>query len=194
MKTIKKIRSCQRGFSILEVIIAALITGILAASSFQFYTKMHGQSETQFNVSEMQQLARSSMYDMRKNLLQAGYKLSGGHVPYKITGDTLAVYYSITLPVDSIQYYLVEFTSGEYAQVPELPSGDKLYKLVKKVNSGVPAIFADFISDVNFNQVDSANIIVTINVQAMHADEAYAPNSGFRVYSVSERIKVRNVG
>ncbi len=191
---IKRVRICQRGFSILEVIVAALITGLMAAAAFQFYSKMHGQSETQYNVSEMQQMARSSMYDIRKNLIQAGYKLSGGHIPYKISGDTLAVYYSVTLPVDSINYYLVEFTSAEYAQVPELPSGNKLYKLVKKVNSEASAIFADFVSDINFNQVDSANIVVTINVQAMHADEAYAPNSGFRIYSISERINIRNIG
>lgn len=183
----------QSGFSILEVMVAALITGILVAASFEFYNTMHAQSETQYNVSEMQQLARSSMYDIRKTLLQAGFKLAATHPPYKIAGDTLAVYYSITLPVDTVQYYLVEFTSGEYASVPDLPTGDKLYKLVKKVNSGVPAVFADFISDINFNQVDSANVIVTINVQAMRSDDDYAPNDGFRIYSVSERINVRNV-
>lgn len=183
----------QSGFSILEVMIAALITGILVAASFEFYKTMHGQSETQYNVSEMQQMARSSMYDIRKTLLQAGFKLGAGHPPYEIVGDTLAVYYSITLPVDTVKYYLVEFTPAEYANVPDLPAGAELYKLVKKVNSGVPDIFADFISDINFNEVDSANIIVTINVQAMRADEDYAANDGFRIYSVSERINVRNV-
>ncbi|MGH8014854.1 MAG: PilW family protein [Candidatus Zixiibacteriota bacterium] len=187
-----KLFSRQLGFTILEVLIAALITGIIVASAFSFYTKMHGQSETQFNVSEMQQLCRSSLQDIRKTLLQAGFKLSG-HPPYEITGDTLAVYYNITLPVDTIKYYLVELTAAEYAKT-DIPPATQLYKLVKKVNSGDPAIFADYIKDINFNQIDSANIIVTINVQAMHSDDSYGPNSGFRVYSVSERIKVRNVG
>src|SRR3990172_7345534 len=146
-----KITNCQSGFSILEVLIAALITAILAASGFQFYTKMHGQSETQYNVSEMQQLARSSLYDMRKSLLQAGFKLSA-HDPYKISGDTLAVYYSVTQPVDTIQYYLVEFTLAEYANVPDRTSSTRIYKLVKKVNSGDAAIFADYVTDIDFKQ------------------------------------------
>jgi prepilin-type N-terminal cleavage/methylation domain-containing protein len=188
------LKECRKGYTILEVLVAALITGILAAAAFEFYTTMHGQSETQYNVSEMQQLARSSMYDIRKTLLQAGFKLGATHPPYKISGDTLEVYYSISQPVDSVKYYLVEFTSGEYANVPDLPTGQKLYKLVKKENSGAAVVYADFLSDINFNQVDSANIIVTINVQAMRSDEDYSPNSGFRIYSVSERINVRNVG
>ena len=188
-----RITNCRNGFSILEVLIAAVITAIIAASGFQFYTKMHGQSETQDNVSEMQQLARSSLYDMRKSLLQAGFKLSG-HIPYKIAGDTLAVYYSVTLPVDTIQYYLAEFTPAEYANVANQPSGTKLYNLVKKVNSGTADIFADFITDINYNQIDAANIVITINVQASRSDDDYALNGGFRIYSISERINVRNVG
>ena len=188
-----KLLSCQRGFSILEVLIAGLITAILAASGFQFYTKMHGQSETQYNVSEMQQLARSSLYDMRKSLLQAGFKLSA-HDPYKISGDTLAVYYSVTQPVDTIQYYLVEFTLAEYANVPDRTSSTRIYKLVKKVNSGDAAIFADYVTDIDFKQIDAANIIITIKVQATHSDDSYKPNSGFRVYTLTERINVRNVG
>jgi len=187
-----RITNCQSGYSILEVLIAALITALLAASGFQFYTKMHGQSETQYNVSEMQQLARSSLYDMRKSLLQAGFKLTG-HIPYKISGDTLAVYYSVTLPVDTIQYYLVEFTPDEYAKVPDRISGIKLYKLVKKVNSEAAAIFADYITGINFKQLDAANIVVTLNVQAMRKDDSYKANSGFRIYTLTERINVRNV-
>ena len=60
----------QAGFSILEVLIAAVITSIIATSAFQFYTKMHEQSEHQFNVSEMHQLARTSMYDIKNSLMQ----------------------------------------------------------------------------------------------------------------------------
>ena len=188
-----KLRLNQRGFTLLEVIIAAFITVILAVASFNFYSTMHDQSETQFNVSEMNQLARTSMYDIRKNLIQAGFKLGAGHPPYEINGDTLAIYYSLTLPVDTVQYYLVEFSPAEYADLPDLPAGDKLYKLMKKVNSTPETIFANYIKSINYNQLDSANVVVNINVQAMRSDDSYAPNDGFRVYSLSERINIRNV-
>jgi hypothetical protein len=154
---------------------------------------MHAQSETQYNVSEMQHLCRTSLYDIRKSLLQAGYKLTG-HPPYEISGDTLAVYYNGLQPVDTIKYYLVEFTPAEYDNVPDLPAGNQLYKLVKKVNSAAASVFADFVTDIIYNQVDSANVVVTINVQSFRSDDSYAPNDGFRIYSISERIKIRNVG
>jgi hypothetical protein len=186
------VTNCQRGYSILEVIIAALITGVLTTASISFYTKIHEQSETQYNVSEMQQLCRTSLYDIRKTLLQAGFKISGQE-PYVIAGDTLRVYYNGIQPIDTIQYFLVEFTPAEYADVPDLPSGNQLYKLVKKTNSDSATVFADFVTDINYNQLDSANMVVTISVQALRSDESYAPNDGFRIYSISERIKLRNV-
>ncbi len=176
----------------MEVLIAGLITGVIATSAFQFYTKMHGQSESQFNVSEMSQVARASIYEMRKSLLQAGFKI-GTHIPYEISGDTLAVYYSDTQPVDTIKYYLVEFTNDEYANAPNLPNGTKLYKLVKKVNAAAAFTYADFVTGLTYNQIDAANVVITINVLSMHADDSYTTNNGYRTYSISERIKVRNV-
>ncbi|MCH7691078.1 MAG: prepilin-type N-terminal cleavage/methylation domain-containing protein [candidate division Zixibacteria bacterium] len=65
MKILKK-RNNQAGFSILEVLIAAVITGIIATSAFSFYSKMSEQAEHQFNVSEMHQLCRTSLYDIRR--------------------------------------------------------------------------------------------------------------------------------
>ena len=176
----------------LEVLIAAAITGIIATSAFSFYTKMHEQSEHQFNVSEMHQLCRTSLYDIRKSLMQAGFKV-GAHPPYEIKGDTLAVYYSDTQPVDSILYYLVEYTPTEYAAIPDLPGTHQLYKLYKKTNSGAATVFADFVVDINYNQIDAANIIVSMSVHSLRKDDSYQPNDGFRTYSVSERINIRNV-
>ena len=183
----------QAGFSILEVLIAAVITGIIATSAFQFYTKMHEQSEHQFNVSEMHQLARTSMYDIKNSLMQAGFKV-GAHPPYEINGDTLAVYYSDTQPVDTILYYLVEYTYAEYANVSELPQSHQLYKLYKKVNSDAAALYADYVVGINYNQVDAANFIVTMVVHSLKKDDSYQPNDGFRTFTVSERINIRNVG
>ncbi len=191
MKILKK-RNNQVGFSILEVLIAAIITGIIATSAFSFYTKMSEQSEHQFNVSEMHQLCRTSLYDIRRTLMQAGFKLTA-HPAYEVKGDTLAVYYSDTQPVDTILYYLVEYNDAEYAAIADLPQSHQLFKLYKKVNSDAPALFADYIVDIIYNQVDAANMIVSISVHSLLKDDSYQPNDGFRTYRVSERINIRNV-
>ncbi|MCH9024670.1 MAG: hypothetical protein IH931_04980 [candidate division Zixibacteria bacterium] len=191
MKILKK-RNNQVGFSILEVLIASIITGIIATSAFSFYAKMSEQSEHQFNVSEMHQLCRTSLYDIRKSLMQAGFKLTG-HPAYEVKGDTLAVYYSDTQPVDTILYYLVEYNDAEYAAISDLPGTHRLYKLYKKVNSDAPALFADYVMGIIYNQVDAANMIVSIGVHSLLKDDSYQPNDGFRTYRVSERINIRNV-
>jgi len=191
LKILKK-RNNQFGFSMLEVLIASIITAIIATSAFSFYGKMSEQSEHQFNVSEMHQLCRTSLYDIRKSLMQAGFKLTA-HPAYEIKGDTLAVYYSDTQPVDSILYYLVEYNAAEYAEISELPQSHQLFKLFKKVNGDAPALFADYIVGINYNQVDAANIIVSIEVHSLLKDDSYQPNDGFRTYTVSERINIRNV-
>ena len=192
MKIFKK-RNNQFGFSILEVLIASIITAIIATSAFSFYAKMSEQSEHQFNVSEMHQLCRTSLYDIRKSLMQAGFKLTGGHPAYEVKGDTLAVYYLDTQPVDTILYYLVEYNDAEYAAIAELPQSHQLFKLYKKVNSDAPALFADYLVGITYNQVDAANMIVSINVHSLLKDDSYQPNDGFRTYRVSERINIRNV-
>jgi prepilin-type N-terminal cleavage/methylation domain-containing protein len=180
------------GFTILEVLIAALITAILTTAAFRFYTTMHLQSEVQYDVSEMQQLCRTSLYDMRKTLLQAGFK-TGTHAPYEVKGDTLAIYYCETQPIDTCIYYLQEFTSAEYLNVPNRPTNRNLYKLMKKVNSDAPAIFADYITNLNYNVVDADEIDISITIMAPRKDDAYNANGGFRLISESEKINIRNV-
>ena len=120
-----------RGFTLIEVLIAALITGIIATASFQFYAKVGHQSEVQYDVSEMQNICRICIYDIRKTLRSAGYMV-GTHAPYEINNDTLSVYYSDTQPVDTTLFFLQEFSAPDYAAVPGLPSGMKLYYLMKK--------------------------------------------------------------
>lgn len=191
MKNLRTLKGLN-GFTILEVLIAALITAIIVASAFSFYTKMHLQSEAQFDVSEMQQLCRTSLYDIRKSLIQGGFKI-GAHPPYEIKGDTLAVYYSATKPVDTIKYYLQEFTSAEYNKIKNRPSGTKLYKLMKKENSAEASIFADFITGIRYTVVSPDEINVGITVMAPHKDDSYKANSGFRLYTISDKINVRNV-
>lgn len=191
MKNLRKINQ-SNGFTILEVLIAGLITAIIVASAFSFYTKMHLQSEVQFDVSEMKQLSRTSLYDIRKCLLQAGFK-TAGHVPYEIKADTLAVYYSETKPVDSIKYFLQEFTDAEYADVPDLPAGTQLYKLMKQENSQAPVIFADFLTAITYTMVNPDEIDVGITVMAPRKDDSYEANGGFRLYTINEKINVRNV-
>ncbi len=187
----RKIFRCQRGVSVLELLIAALITGVMTTAAFQFLVTMQNQSEAQQNLSEAQLLCRNSLMDIKKNLRMAGYKITG-HPAYEVKGDTLAVYVSRSQPVDTILYYLWEFDDGEYASMPDLPEGRQVYRLIKQTNSDPPDEFADYILNVQYDLTDPSNVIVRVTTQTPRPDEDYPSFNGYRSYSLSERVKIRN--
>lgn len=180
------------GLTIVELVIAAFVTAIVAGAGFNFFAHFHGAGEAQSSISELQNLGRNSLLEIRKSLRIAGYNLSG-HVPYRISGDSLAIYYTMTQPVDSVHYYLQEFTSAEYAAVPGRPNTLLIYKLMKRINAAAPMVYADFITDFDVVPIDSRNFAVTITAVADRADDKYQPNSGFRTYTIGERVLLRNV-
>lgn len=179
------------GYTIIELLIAAVITAIITAASFGFYTSMHRQSEVQIDVSEIQHICRASLFDIRKTLHMAGNRLGSSQVPYRINGDTLSVFFSETKAVDTVSYFLTEFTTSDYAKVPNLPAGQKIYRLMKKRNSADPAVFADFVNDVNFVVIDATSMAVTITAQSSSQDPTILTNNGYRTFSLGERVNLR---
>lgn len=191
MLTHSQIRN-NKGFTLLEVLIATIITSILAAAAFQFYSKVGHQSEVQYDVSEMRHLCRACVFDIRKTLRSAGYMLNG-HPPYEIKGDTLSVYYRDTQPVDTTIYFLQEYSDSAYQTVPGLGVGMQLYYLMKQLNSGQPVIFADFITEASYTLMDPANMLVSLTTQVPRGDDTFGTNSGFRKFTISERVNIRNI-
>lgn len=185
-------RSRQSGFTIVELMIAALILGLVVTAGFRFYARMHQAAMAQDTVSEIQFQGRNTLRDMRKTVRQAGYNLTG-HPAYQIKTDTLAVYYSLTKTVDTVLYYMTEFNTTEYSKMVNQPTGKKLYKLMKKVNSGAASLFADYVNSFQAVAVDSKNLVITLTVQSERPDTKYTLNNGYRIYTQGERVMMRNV-
>jgi prepilin-type N-terminal cleavage/methylation domain-containing protein len=182
---------CYRGFTVLEVLIAALITGILATASFRFYSSMHNQAETQYEVSEVQHQCRASMNELKRTFRQAGFKLIG-HPAFEVYDDSLAVYFSETKPVDTVVYYLQEYADHEYYNVPGLGEDQKLYHLMRRRNSLTPETYTDFIQSIDYTEIDSRTWQITITAQVSKADDTYGDNNGFRTWSLQEQVALRN--
>lgn len=182
----------QRGYTLLEVLIALFLTAIIAVAGFEFFVTMHNQRVVQEDVSDMQQNSRNSLQEIVKTLRMAGYK-AGSHVPYRINSDSLYVFYSNTQPVDTVLYYLDDYSEAELSRIDEAPSGLEPRKLMRKVNGAPASIFADYIRFMLFNVVDSSTIQVSLVTQASKPDEAFSSNYGYRLYVSTELVKLRNV-
>jgi len=191
----------QKGFSVVELLIAVLITGIIAAAAFQFYVTMNQNVVTQQEISEMQGICRACLQEISKTLRMAGYLLQQvqpGHPPYEIIGDTLFVYVgcidaSCPDPVDTTKYFLSEFSATDYDGVPGRPAGMQIYKLMVQPDGDSASIFADFVQSIMFTPIGTEEMAVTMNVQASRADETFTDNNGFRTFSNTERVSMRNV-
>jgi len=59
----KRLRN-NRGYTIIEMLVAVLITGILASAGFEFYISMHNQTLAQEEISDMQQASRASLQEI----------------------------------------------------------------------------------------------------------------------------------
>ena len=190
-----KIRN-RLGFTLIEVLIATLITGILTTASFQFFVKMTEQSEAQYEMSDVKQRARTSLVDIKKSLRMAGYKLPDAHPALAVNGDTLVIYRQGTQPVDTIIYFLREYTAYEYSQVPGLPSSTKLWNLMKRSNSGIAQMYSDFVSSVTFQQISPDYFSVSITTHTTRPDysrETQSNQPEFKTFTLTEQIKIRNL-
>jgi prepilin-type N-terminal cleavage/methylation domain-containing protein len=193
MKTLNKnlLRS-QSGFTILEVLIAALITSILAASAFQFFTKMSGQTDAQYQLSDSQLLVRNSVLEVKKSMRMAGFKLAG-HAPYDFSGDTVMIFMQITNPVDTVKYYLEEYFVGDYAAMPNLPDSVEVYRLMKRINSDSAAVYSDFITDFTVTAIGVGDAVVEVSAITAMPDFDMQRDNGYRTFTLSERVHMRNV-
>jgi prepilin-type N-terminal cleavage/methylation domain-containing protein len=85
-----------RGFSLVEVLVALLLTGILTAAMFRVYINQHHAWMIQDSVIDMQQNARTAIDELTRQVRMAGYGLPNGMTPlmgYNTNPDTIVLFY-----------------------------------------------------------------------------------------------------
>ena len=184
----------DKGFTIIELLIALFITGIIATAGFQFYIQMHNSALTQEEISDMQQSSRASLEEISESLRMAGFKVDSTHPAYLINGESLYVFASISQPVDTILYYVESIPDTSLLLESSLSdAGLKPRRLMVKINHGTPEVFADNIHSLNFRAINPTTVEVTLIVQPMKADLAWTENEGYRTFVANERVKLRNL-
>ena len=105
-----------RGATLLELLIALFLLGIVSLAAFQFYSSLNQQVITQQEICDIQQASRACLEEISTVLRSAGSGLSG-HKAFETSGDTLFVYMRGVTPVDTIMFFLQEFSDAEYASM-----------------------------------------------------------------------------
>ncbi|MFH2035452.1 MAG: prepilin-type N-terminal cleavage/methylation domain-containing protein [Candidatus Zixiibacteriota bacterium] len=92
----KAIQNCS-GLSMIEILIALLISGIVIAAVFQVYIAQHKNWKIQGDITEVQQNARAAIDELTRQVRMAGHALPLGLKcveAYNTNPDTIVVNYS----------------------------------------------------------------------------------------------------
>lgn len=88
----------QAGVSILEVLIALIITGIITTAIFRLYITQHKNYIVQDDITEIQQSARAAIDELSRHIRVAGNNLPNGIPPLAASNtnpDTITLTYRV---------------------------------------------------------------------------------------------------
>jgi hypothetical protein len=167
----------ERGITLVEVLVASLLTFIVGSAALEFYASQHNHWLTQTDISDMQQNARALMDELSRNIRSAGYGIPVSHPSIRVTSDTLTIFRKDSTKIDTIQYYVSRT--------------DTLHpNLVKKINQGAVSVFAEDIESAQFVQ-SGALITITLVAREGRRDPEYT-GDGYRRRTLIARAEVRN--
>jgi prepilin-type N-terminal cleavage/methylation domain-containing protein len=78
----------QAGFSMVELLVALLMLGIVSTAAFNFYTQQHESMVQQVDVSDTQQGLRATMDEITRKIHLAGYRVFGGNAVMTLNDNT----------------------------------------------------------------------------------------------------------
>ncbi len=167
----------EKGITLVELLVAVLITFIVGSAALEFYASQHNQWLAQTDISDMQQNVRALLDELTKNIRSAGYGIIVSHPRVDVTSQTLTIYRKDSTKIDTIRYYV---SSAD----PDHPN------LVKQINQDSPQVFAEDIESVQFAQTGNL-ITITLVAREGRRDPEYA-GDGYRRRTLIAAAELRN--
>lgn len=87
----------QKGFTMVELLIAAFILSVVSLAAFQFYGREHQVYSVQEEITNAQQNVRFALDELAANVMAAGADIPGGFAPvisYNTDPDTIVIRYN----------------------------------------------------------------------------------------------------
>jgi len=136
--------------SILEVLIALFLAGIVTTAIFQIYITQHKNWMIQEDITDIQQNARAAIDELNRNIRLAGYGLPSGMIPinaHDTNPDTIIINFSRTdcsaplsdpMPLPSSELKCIGsdiscFNDGDWVYICHPGTGDGEYFEITEV-------------------------------------------------------------
>lgn len=169
----------NKGMTVMELLIVALMTSIVAAAGFHFFVRVNQQYISQDEITEMQLSAQASLHELCRELRMAGFNTPDTVVAYEIVDLTSD---SDTLTVNrdtlSIRYYI--------------DRSDTLHPMLMKEVNGTPEIYADEIDDLQIVVLNPMSIRISITANTARLDNGIMNGHKFE-RTLTQAISLRNI-
>jgi len=173
-----KIRN-RKGMTIIELLIVALMTSIVAAAGFEFFVRANQQYVSQDDITEMQQNVRASLQEISHEFRMAGFNIP----------DTISAYsiYDLTSAPDTLTINRDTLTIRYY-----IDESDTLHPVLMKEINGTSEIYADEISDFQVAQVGTGQVRLSVTANTVKTDDQI--NEGEKLArTLTQVVSMRNV-
>jgi type IV pilus assembly protein PilW len=205
------------GFTLVELLIAIAVGGVVMAGICSAYYSQQESYITQDQVSAMQQNLRAGLWFMEREIRMAGYDPTGTANTGIVTANATSIRFTLDLNADGD----TDDSNEDITYSLDDSDGDGDSDLARKVGVGNNQPVADNINALNFVYLDQAGYItttlpdirsvqVTLVARAQRPDARYTDtasyanqqgeqilstqNDNFRRKRLTAEIKCRNLG
>ena len=188
-------QNTKDGFTIIELLIAIAIMGIIIGALFSFSIAQRKYFSLQAQISEMTQNTRAALDMIAGEVAMAGYSPSGtasSRIPYNLS--QLQIYADVdgngveTDPNENITY---TYDASNKRILRSTPGGGN-----QPFSENVQSFIFEYLDAQGNPTTATANIRqirLTITGRTGKPDHLYATNSGYRTYTLTSQITPRNL-
>ena len=203
-KTLLPFTESDRGFTLIELLISMAIGLVLLGAMYGVFTTHNKIFGTQEQIAEMQQNARAAMDMMTREIRMAGYNPAGATfdgIPYN--ADKLQIYADLNGDgdTDDSNEYIKYTMDSDYPFEIRRDTGGGRQEFALNIQSFSFSYWKDENDDGVMEEVTTSadndqirQIRITITARTARPDPDYAPNSGYRTYTLTSVITPRNLG
>jgi len=188
-------RPAERGFSLIELITAIGISGIILAAVTTTFISQSRSYDAQEQINGMQQAARAAMDMITREVRMGGYNTNATLTFDGITYDTTQIRVQANLDGDA--------DTGD-ADEDIIYAYDAVNDIITRETGGSTETLVEYIDAFTFQYLNESSgatttsgeirqIQITITARTAKSDPNYTPNGGYRTYTLTSLITPRNL-
>jgi type IV pilus assembly protein PilW len=189
------------GFTLVEVLISLVIGMVVLAALYAVFTIQNKNFAKQEQMAEMQQIARTAMDSMAREITMAGYDpnkslptpapanaaiTAAGATSLSFTSD-LNANSALTDANENVTY---AFDGANYRITRNTGGGDQPFA---ENIQGLTFTYYDAAGAVTATAADIRRIQISITARTAMPDPAYSANNGYRTYTLTSFVTPRNL-